>query len=446
MNDFDLLLIVNVAILGVALVRSRPGALIIAANLATALRSLSNIVNFGQPSSESFIPFSVFSPRNVDIAGVLFLIATAWLGVSVLVGSSNAGRTTPTFPPLPRWLLVALGLICVAETLSSGSLATEAYQNTSGTILGFSLGGANPLIWSLILYEIARRTLIKAWRPSTGFLVLSTILFLVSFSKGSTGLATGYEVAAIVLLWRNVDSLRMRLLASVTLIAATVFGVYLLRGIRTTFFERGTGAVSEVLEAGSEIEASRQTTGEGIERSGNGTQYASHTLECINLYEAGNSREWRSVYYPIIYTFEPAPLLDVLKVTRPQEAAWELADYYNHGGGIYILGELYWNGGYLCVFVVFGLLVLLTFYCDTRFHSSAFWLMMCCQFVPSFLMGAGYGFAQVSRGAFNDLLVMLAYWLSLQRKFRWRRADHDPRLPRSFVAKYVPPTGQLAGK
>jgi hypothetical protein len=54
----------------------------------------------------------------------------------------------------------------------------------------------------------------------------------------------------------------------------------------------------------------------------------------------------------------------------------------------------------------------LSFFCfviDEKYRESPFWLMMLAQFAPSFFMGYGYGFAQVSRGAINGLLVAVVY-------------------------------------
>jgi hypothetical protein len=117
------------------------------------------------------------------------------------------------------------------------------------------------------------------------------------------------------------------------------------------------------------------------------------------------------VYNPILFTFEPAFLLEPLGITRPKDAPWELGEYFVHGGGIFVVGELYWNGGYLCVAIVVALILGAAYLCDTRYRTSFVWLMLLCQFAPTLLMGVGYGFAQVSRGFINGLIVLAVYYV-----------------------------------
>ena len=144
----------------------------------------------------------------------------------------------------------------------------------------------------------------------------------------------------------------------------------------------------------------------------NGSQYAAHVLECIQLYQGGVSREWKSIYLPLEYTFKPAAVINALGLTRSEEAAWELARYFIHGGGIYLLGELYWNGGYLCVVLVFLGIAWWSYLCDTRSADSFFWCVCACFFYVGLLQGMGYGFAQVSRGMINGLIgYALVRWL-----------------------------------
>ena len=75
-------------------------------------------------------------------------------------------------------------------------------------------------------------------------------------------------------------------------------------------------------------------------------------LLCTTLYDSGSSRNWRSIYNVLEYTLMPSFLVRWLGWNRSIEPAWELASHFVHGGGINVLGELYWNGGLLCVAVV----------------------------------------------------------------------------------------------
>ena len=343
-------------------------------------------------------------------------------------------KTATTFPALSRRALFLIGAFLCGLVVSSETLLTHEYVNGAGTFFGFNFGAVYALVFSLILYEIARRTLGGIWRPLTGFLVLAIILFLTCYSKGSTGLATGYGLSAVMLWPIERNRAARRVMISLAIVASVGLTAYVVRGVRQVFFERGLDSVTQFLQASDEGENQRAQTGQGFEIVGNGTQYACHTLECVQLYESGISREWRSIYNPLIYTFEPSFLLEPLGLTRPLDAPWELARYYLHGGGIFILGDLYWNGGYFCVLVVFGLLMVLTFYCETRFRSSPFWLMMCAQFVPSLFMGVGYGFAQIIRGAINGLLVVGFYRVAPTLVLRFGRVVRRPAPRLSTVA------------
>jgi hypothetical protein len=183
----------------------------------------------------------------------------------------------------------------------------------------------------------------------------------------------------------------------------------LVRTVRANIHSGGAEAVQAFVEEVGGSEDARESRGEGLEASANASQYAAHMLECITMYDGGFSREWRSIYNVVEYTFKPSFLQDTFGWKRSIEAAWELADHYIHGGGIFVLGEFYWNGGFLCVVIMATVLSLFCFVADEKYRASPFWLMMISQFAPSFLMGMGYGFAQIARGAINGLLVAGAY-------------------------------------
>ena len=180
-------------------------------------------------------------------------------------------------------------------------------------------------------------------------------------------------------------------------------------GVRTTLHDQGTKSVSLVIDSIIESEADRERTSEGPETTANAGQTAAHILECVTLWDAGISREWRSIYDVIEYTFKPSFLLRALGWKRSIEAPWELREHFVHGGGINILGEFYWNGGFLCVVVMATALAFFCYTIDKKWRASPFWLLMLTQFAPTFLMAYGYGFAQTSRGAINGLLVFGAY-------------------------------------
>ena len=422
---FDTLMLFTALAAGIAVARLRACLFVIAGNQLLTLRALDNIASYGPPASQSFLPASVFGAPALEVARILFTLATA---VLLLFALLPARRREPapveSLPPVPRWLLLLVGVYFVALALSSKTIFSSEYTDPRRQNFAFTLGGGvQVLLSSLVLYELYRRVRLGWMRPMLAYVLLIALFAATDFLKGATGLATGYAVAGAFLLVGVEPRPRRRFLLLCGLLAALVATSALVRGVRASLHERGAAAVSSFADALVEWEEHKGRTGEGVERSTNGTQYAAHVLECISLYEAGLSREWRSIWAPLDYTLKPAFLLEPLGLVRVREAAWELGDYYVHGGGIYVLGELYWNGGYLCAAIVWLALVGFAWLCDVRFGRSLVWLMMFCQFAPGLLQGMGYGFAQISRGVFNAFIALgLLFALRLLHRPRARLA------------------------
>ena len=408
---FDLLFAASAVIAIVALLRLRAATFMFAANQLSVLRALGHIDGFGQPRSQGFLPASVFSTENLAIAANLFVCATLLLAVCVSLPAQR-GATAERLPPVPRWLSALLLLYFALLAFSSRTIFSNSYTDPERVLYGLNLSGAHQFLASIFLYEIVRRSIAGELSRLKAFALLLATFISIDYLKGQTGLASGFMVASafLVLGWEPRPGQRWLTFGGAML---TVFALALVvRGVRSDAYEQGAsrsiGAFADSLQRNEEQTA---TTGEGAELYGNGTQYAAHVLECISLYEAGVSREWRSVYLPIVYTFQPSFLVSLVGIERPKEAAWELADYYIHGGGIFVLGELYWNGGYLCAALVYAGILGFAYLCDTRARHSFAWLLLLCQFAPGSLQGMGYGFAQVSRGLFNGLLALGIYWL-----------------------------------
>jgi hypothetical protein len=406
---FDGLLVASLAIAGVALLRLRPTTFIFAANQISVLRGLSHIEQFGQPRSQGFLPQAVFSLENLAIAQNIFLLSTPLLAVCVFLPNREPLRLA-RLPAMPRWALVLLGLFFAGLILSQKTILTHSYSDPDRALYGFSLSGGNAFLAALLIYEVVRRTSASQLSRLKGFGLLLGVFILTDYLKGSTGFATGCLIVSAFLILGGEPRVRRRWLSVGLAIVSLVALSFVIRGVRASIYEEGAGSVSAFSNTLRTNEEDVSQTGEGAEAYSNGVQYAAHVLECISLYEAGVSREWRSVYLPLVYTFQPSFVMNLLDVERPKEAAWELADYYIHGGGIFVLGELYWNGGYPCVVIVFAAVLLLCWCCDTRWRSSFGWLLMLCMFAPGTLQGVGYGFAQISRGAFNGLLALGCYW------------------------------------
>ena len=425
---FDVLLFASLVISAIALFRLRPATFIFAGNQLGVLRALSHVEQFGQPRSQAFLPPSIFSLENLAIAQNLFILSTALLAAAVLLPNAKApapGSPPPQpLPKVPRWLFVLLLLYFAGLIFSQKTILTNSYTDPERVLYGFNLSGGHAFLASVFLYEVVRRAITGEWTRLVAFGSLLLLFLLTDYLKGSTGLATGFLVVSAFLVLGGEPRARRRWLslggAMVTLIVVSL----IVRGTRSTLFSDGTSSITTLRDSLQDDEQRTSRTGEGAEVLGNGVQYAAHVLECISLYEANVSREWRSVYLPILYTFQPRFVIDLLGAQRPKEAAWELAEYYIHGGGIYVLGELYWNGGYLCAALVFAFLMVFCWLCDTRWKTSFVWLLLVCEFAPNTLQGVGYGFAQVSRGIFNGLLA-LGCWAAVRKLRAPRRAPQQ---------------------
>lgn len=403
---FDALFAITAVLLAVALVRLRPCLFMLCANQLITLRALSLIAELGQPNSQAFLPASVFSVGNLSIAAGLFTLATLILAVGVLW----PGRPPDPqpLPEMPRWSIWVIAIYFVVLAASTQTIFTRPYLDPDRIVLfNLNLAGIHALIVGLALVEVLRQTQLKAIGPVLAFTGCFAVMVFTDYLKGSTAWPAGILVGVAFLLFREEPSRFRRLrLVGMVLVAVLVTTV-VVRGARSGLYLEGAKATAEVFDNVGRAERTRSRSAEGAESQLNGSQYAAHVLESVTLYESGISRRWKSIIQPIEYTLMPSAIALWLGVERSMNAPEELRRYFVHGGGIYILGELYWNGGWLCVSLVFGAIVLWSFLCDTRSSSSAAWMVLCCCFVVGLMQGIGYGFAQIARGTINGLIALL---------------------------------------
>ncbi len=410
------LFLVNLALCAVLAWRRRTSLLFLAANQAVTLRALSNMAAYGRPAGATFLPDALFAGSRIETAGLTLLLSTGLLATAALA-PAKVPRAKP-LPALPAALLWGSALLIVAQALATKTILSAEYASSDQLVFSFAPGGATALAYSLVLYELYRRVVQGHFGRWKAFAILFAILLANDYMKGSTGFATGYLICG-ALVFLVEEHLRFRNAVVLAVLFPSVFiGASAVRFVRDRISSEGPAALGDF--GSSFLQNERQTarTGEGLENSANGTQYACHLLECIALEEAGISREWRSIYNPLIYTFEPSFLLGPLGLSRPIDAPEELREHYIHGGGIFLVGDLYWNGGYPCIAIVLVLLLLWWWLCDTRFRSSFFWATCYFQMSPMLLQGIGYGMAQVMRGTITGFLVWgscVLYWKAAAR-------------------------------
>jgi hypothetical protein len=414
---FEVLLAANAMLALIALVRRRPATCILLANICNILLGLSNIATYGQPRSMSFLPAAVFDSVQLRTASDILTIVTVIGAIAVALPASNRDESV-VLPALPRWVLAAL----VAYFLTLAVTTKTIFYGTYGTLYSdaswIPLGGVLAFAEGLVFYELYRRTRAGLLTTNRAFFVLIAFLFITDYSKGSTGGATGFLFTASFLFlgqegrtWQRVTKVGGALTAAFLL-------AFMVRQIRATLHSEGSRAVAEASETLATSEERRATTGQGIELNTNGLQNATHILQCALLYDSGYSREWRSLYLPVVYTFQPQFIMDLMGWERQLDAPWELAKYYIHGGGIAIFGEMYWNGGYPCVTIVTLITFLLAYFGDTRVSRSFGWSVFCCMFTPMLLPGIGYGLNYLFRGSSNALIAIGACKLASAKKPR----------------------------
>lgn len=433
--SFDLQLVLALITAAITLYRVRPTTMLLTLNHALTLRAFQNIEAHGQPVTMWFLPPNLFASENLERAADVTGIVMVMLFVSSLLPEARpTERAVP--PAIPRPVLFGVLAYFTILFFTRRTILETAYASADQSLIGdvTLTGGAYPLAWALVLIELRRRVAVgeMSARRALGWVGLAT--FLLEYLKGSTGLVTGVVVAAIMLIYVPGRSqelqkekalteprARLRVVAGAVVLLGFVFVFAgMIRSIRSAVAREGVeGSITAFVDEMVEAESSASETGEGAEARGNGGQSAVHTLMCTFLYDNGHSREWRSVTGAFEYTFKPSVLNPVLGLTRSREAAWELGDYFVHGGGVNTFGELYWNGGHFCLVLVGGLLIGLLYVMDVRSKVSMWWLMMAACTAPSLFQGYGYGFAQTFRGVANGLVYMLpfaAYLVYVERE------------------------------
>jgi hypothetical protein len=430
--SFDLQLVLVLVAIAAAVLRRRLNILVFTTNHLILIRAFQNLEQTGQPPAYFYLPPFLFDPSQIERASEVTGLATCLLLVAAAVPWRVETRKEP-LTPLPSWVLWGIGIYFAFLFFSTRTILEAAYASADQGVYGASAGGIYVLAWALVAYELRRRVDAGEMSPLRAMGVVVLIVFFLDFLKGSTGLAAGVVVMSLFLILvpgyllegsgRELAAGDRRTLfrsaaIGAPLLAVMVFVVAFIRSARqhiaTLGLERGAlTALERLADLGS------GETGEGIEASANGTQGAAHVLMCTFLYDSGLSREWRSVWGPIEYTFKPSVLVRPLGLERSREAAWELMDYFIHGGGINVFGELYWNGGFLCLGLVGGALVLFLLYVDVQARASWLWLALACAIGPGLLQGYGYGFAQVFRGVANGLLFLVPF-LAYLRFLEWR--------------------------
>jgi hypothetical protein len=428
------LMLMLVAVVG-ALVQRRPNILIFSANHIVVLLAARNLELRGPPPAFHYLPPMLFAPSMLRDAADVLSVPTFMLLVAGVVRLNVRPRTEP-LAKVPTGVLWVLAAYFAVLLFSTRTLFQTVYASADQTLYGASAGGGiYVLAWAVTTFELRRR--VDAGQMSAGQslgLVAGMILFL-DFLKGTTGIAAGIVTTVGFLVFipgllaegRASEAPQLtrrstwRGIAAAALLMISLGGVVMfVRNSRTYIATEGIDGAA-VIAFRRLTSLSSSESEEGLEGAANGTQGAAHVLMCVALYDNQHSREWRSIWGPFEYTVKPAVLVAPLGLTRSREAAWELGDYFIHGGGINTFGEFYWNGGYLCLILMSAVTIGFLLALDVLARRHWGWFALACCVAPGLVQGYGYGFAQVFRGVANGLIFFLPF-ITYVRFVDWQKS------------------------
>jgi hypothetical protein len=407
---FYALLIASGLSAAIALVRGRGAIFFVAVTQTLVLRSLALMAEHGRPATIPYVPTFVFQGERIVVAGHIMLIATLMLVTAVALPSARHRTTRLYLPAVPRWFLWAMAGYYIIITLATRSVFFVAYAGESHSRFTAPAGGLEVLVSSVAIYELYRRTRDAALPRWKALLILLGILVLTDFSKGFTGLATGILGAAGILILVG-DGIGRGWLKGAIFFLSLAGLASVLRLARVDVNERGWDSFVDAAADLASREEHRTENASGIETAGSAHEFAALTLECIALRDSGNDRNWKSVYLPFLYTFQPNFIIVPLGLERQREAAVEIRDYFVTNGAITVYGEAYWNGGYLGVVLILGAIFCYAYLCDCFCRSNLAWLLLYCNFAPCLAQGVGYGLSYEIRGMVNGLIAVGVYLL-----------------------------------
>ena len=409
MSSIDVQLLVSAAAATVFFLRRYPALLVFTLGHLSSLAGFRSVELAGQPQLFSYLPPWLYEEPNFGTGVDVMLVGTCLLAAAACAPPARARLQAGAIPPLPTAVVAALGLYFVAYFFSTRTIVEASYATAEqgSTTLG---GGVYTLVWAAVLLDLRRRV-DAGLSPAKALVGVVVALIVLDFLKGSTGLAAGVFVTALVgvylpgaLAHQSLPRDRMLVLARTgggLGVAAAV--IMLIRQMRTMVTSHGVmGAFErsvEVLTSSFDVHA--------VAGWANGDQGTAHVLMCTTLYDFNCGRDWRSITGAVEYTFKPAILVRYLHLQRTQEAAWELMGYFVHGGGINIFGEFYWNGGWTCLLIMGTVLVGTLLYIDRGAHQSVWLLAMSFAVTPNLVQGYGYGYAQTFRGLANGVFFLL---------------------------------------
>jgi len=287
----------------------------------------------------------------------LFLALLLWRAPS----GWSWGESTPpekTFAKATRGFFLVAALALAAVNVQ-GELITQAgYHSTewlakqretySGIDALWTMLGICSLIGTLRVYG-ARH---KNFYVTLGILLAA--LFYFKLLRGERSTTFGFLIF-LALLYYTISTSRFRgwiilaliPVAFVFLIAwANVRGTASEKGLWQSFSEGSSSTLQDIQEG-------------SIAKLDRFPKVTWDLLETTFLYENGIHREG-ATYWNLIPQMTPSFVAEIIGYERPLSEPWILARYFQHGGGIFMVAEAYWNFG---LAGVIGLAIILAWVC-----------------------------------------------------------------------------------
>lgn len=135
-----------------------------------------------------------------------------------------------------------------------------------------------------------------------------------------------------------------------------------------------------------------------------------HLLHIVDLYDQEGISLAGRTFFELIPQAVPGVLAQILGFERPTNVSWLLGEYRNHGGGLYIIAEGYWNAGLLGAFLVALAMAMLCVGAERWVrHERPFLASAYFSFLGSVFFGVFYSLQSFVRALEVTILLLVAF-------------------------------------
>lgn len=263
-----------------------------------------------------------------------------------------------SFGKVSSWLLLVLSLVLTLLNIR-GPLITQAAYHSDEYIKALVGSDAGVQAMSSVFLMGSVCAALRGYGPRHAnfyFILISVVSMVVFFNllRGQRSEFFGFLIFLAVLYY-SLSKARYKIV--VILLLAPVAFIFILSwaSVRGDAVEQGIGRA--VLEGASNT---WQDIKDGsIMKMDKLPKATWDMLETSFLYERGIRRNGET-YLNLISQRIPSFVAETIGYERPESEPWVLAKYFQHGGGIFMVAEAYWNYG---LGGAIGLAVVLAYLC-----------------------------------------------------------------------------------